>query len=82
MNYENLLFKECMKYKLKRPKYWDVYPIPFKPKKNNPYIRDWYWQRGSKPKSHSWGRKPAWRKKRREQKRWEEANASTVYEVG
>ncbi|MFE7821424.1 hypothetical protein ACFU1R_24890 [Priestia megaterium] len=79
MNYESLPFKECMKYQLKQPKVWDVYPIPFKPKKNNPYLRDWYWEKGRKPSSHSWGRKPMWRKKRREQRRVG-ANAPTFFD--
>lgn len=69
MNYDDLLKKESMKYHLKQPKVWDVYPYPFKPKKNNPYIRDWYWSKGKKYSSHSWGRKPSWRMKRREQRR-------------
>lgn len=57
-----------MKYHLKTPKYWDVFPICFRPKKNDPYYEYWKMQKYLKPHSHSGGRKPYWRKKRKIQR--------------
>ncbi|WP_207169136.1 hypothetical protein [Bacillus velezensis] len=64
----DLPFKEGMKQHLKTSKYWDMWLFHFKPKKHSPYMDDWCRYRGLKPHSHNWGRKPNWKKEKKNPK--------------
>lgn len=76
VRYENLPNYEEMKYRLKRTKFWDG-PNYFKSKKHRRFMDfNWYLDGGRKPHSHNWGRKPYWRKKRKEQRR---AKSSSLF---
>lgn len=69
VSYDCFPKKECMKLRFKQKYYRDYFEPPqFKsdnPKSNGTY----YFIKGRKLHSHNWGRKPYWRKKRKEQRR-------------
>jgi hypothetical protein len=69
-HYDNLPKQEEMKHRLKyEGGYYDDINY-FKSKKHRRFMDfNWYLDAGRKPHSHNWGRKPYWRKKRKEQRR-------------
>lgn len=68
--YENLPFQESMKAPLHRAWYYYGELPAFRPKATEgPLLSEWFYAKGQRPHSHNWGRKPHWRKKRREQRR-------------
>jgi hypothetical protein len=78
VNYESLPIKEEMKNHLKVAKHYGYYCEPdiFRSKKHTPYGREYHYYKGMKPHSHSMGRKPEWRKKRKEQRRYKNEESS------
>lgn len=70
VNYEDLPSYESMKQHIRRGWYQYGDLAISRPKgTEGPLQHDWYYSKGWKPHSHCWGRKPYWRKKRREQRR-------------
>lgn len=70
VKYDYLPMHEPMKHRLKMRSGWYDDTNYFKSKKHRRYMDfNWYLEAGKKPSSHDWGRKPYWRKKRREQRR-------------
>lgn len=68
--FESMPTKESMKQPIRRR--WYYYgDMPISRPKNTEDVAQYFWyiNKGQKPHSNCWGRKPYWRKKRREQKR-------------
>jgi hypothetical protein len=79
VDFEMLPKKEEMKLRFKTYSYGRWSPCLFKGMMDYydyPFIKH-----GNKPHSHAWGRKPAWRMKRREQRRKKHEKLSTNWDI-